>query len=166
VRISNLLIVAAVFVAASSAHPIGRSGNGRMASLEDHASTSIPPDFQILEPMANKGVKLTSRSIFLLHQPASFETRRFSSDFSIFAKFTRDEISAELTKNGWQRSSLPTDPCVDIYDITNNSVASRIIIWGPQTGFVFVGTSNPYSALAFYNMARDLTVDAGACGWK
>lgn len=161
------LLGAVILAAPNIAFPIGRSGNGRIASLEDGFSTESPKYFDQARELPNNSLRIlapTVRTSGSLFSP-EIELRRYEVEFPQEVKLTRQETLARFALHGWWNAKH-ADPCVEVFLSDNESASSAVATWGEGRGVVMIGPKNGISKSAIREMLDKLTLEPGACGWN
>ncbi len=160
-------IAIALLCAPLAAQAIGRSGNGRIQSVQEGFSTIQPlqlPEFQAAD---DGSIRLMNSGIMdAMHTQAALYAHRFSVFYPTRTAMDRDTLKLDFASNGWRQSAAPQDQCIDLYYSDRGSATAVVAVWGMGKGVVLVGPKLGVVAYAIDQMIQNLQLDPGACAWK
>lgn len=149
------------------AQPIGRTGNGRMAGLEDGFKTAMPSQLPEVYTGADGSLKCMNPAILdSTGSSPKVIVHRFSVANPTRATMDRDTLKLELLANDWHPKVFAQDPCVDVYVRDQGSVLAVIAVWGEGKGLEVIGARDGFTRRAIDEIIGNLSLDSGACAWN
>ena len=163
----SAFLAAALALLPESALPIGRSGNGFVASAPDGFQAKAPDFFDVAQALPAEGLRLIAPNIRTsgLGSAPVIELRRFIAEYPQEAAYTRDQQRANFAAHGWWLANH-SNPCVEVFLSDNDSASVAIATWGEGKGVVIIGQKTGLTKSSIKQMLDSLTLDAGACAWK
>jgi hypothetical protein len=164
-RLKSLIAAIAIMIPISG-QTIGRTGNGRMASIEDGFVTNMPSQLPDVQAASDGSLKCMNPAILdSSGSSPSVIVHRFAVANQSRANMDRDSLKLELLANDWHPVSFPQDPCVDLYVKDQGSVLALIGVWGGGKGFEVIGARDGFTRTAINEIVSGLVLDRGACAW-
>lgn len=146
---------------------IGRTGNGRMAGLEDGFTAGMPSQLPDVQTGADGTLRCMNPGILdSTGSSPKVLVYRFGMANPSRAKMDRDTLKLELLANDWHPREFQRDPCVDLYVRDQGSALALIAVWGEGKGFEVIGRRDGFTATAINEIVAGLELDPGACAWK
>ena len=166
-RLANFGIAVMAILLPVMGQTIGRTGNGRMAGLEDGFTASMPSQLPDIQTGADGSLRCINPAILdSTGSSPKVIVHRFATANPSRAKMDRDTLRLELLANDWHVRVFAKDPCVDLYVRDQGSVLALIGVWGVGKGFEVIGSRDQFTANAIDEIVSGLELDIGACAWK